>query len=354
MKIWEKCRLGVDATIKEAIENLEASELQIALVLDKGDILKGVVTDGDIRRGLLKGASLQTPVREIMNNLPVTMTRLTRDADIIRLMRAKNIHQVPIVDEDGRLEDLELLMPLLARHVQHSTVDNWVVLMAGGLGTRLRPLTENTPKPLLPVGGKPLLTTIVTNFLNQGFDTFFFSINYKAEMVKTHFGDGRAIGAKITYLEEKERLGTAGSLRLLPEKATKPVIVMNGDLLTRIDFRKLIDFHTEQNAKATMCVRDYRFQVPYGVAVIEDNKLKGLSEKPVHQFFVNAGIYVLNPEILEMIPETGYFDMTELFEQLIQQDKEVAVFPVHEYWMDIGRFEDLEQARAEFSTMFEE
>ena len=216
--------------------------------------------------------------------------------------------------------------------------------MAGGTGTRLRPLTENSPKPLLTVGDKPLLEGIIENFVRQGFSKFFISVNYLAESIKDHFGDGAKWGAHIIYLDEDKPLGTAGALKLLPEKPTSPVIVMNGDLVTKIDFRDVLDFHSTQSSVATMCVREYDFQVPFGVVETQGAMIQSIDEKPVHKFFVNAGIYVIDPDALEIIPDDQKFDMTELFDQLVQGSQPAAAFPVHEYWMDIGRLDDFHRA----------
>jgi NDP-sugar pyrophosphorylase family protein len=216
---------------------------------------------------------------------------------------------------------------------------NWVVLMAGGLGTRLRPLTEDCPKPMLPVGGKPILESILESFVEQGFRRFFFSVNYKAEMVQDHFGDGSRWGVRIDYLHEDRRLGTAGALSLLDDRPDAPLVVMNGDLLTRASFDKLLDFHYAQSATATMTVRDYDFQVPYGVVKIDGTQIVSIEEKPVQKFFVSAGIYVLSPSV---------FDMPSLFSRLINEGQKVAAYPLKEYWLDIGRIEEFERAQREW------
>jgi NDP-sugar pyrophosphorylase family protein len=224
--------------------------------------------------------------------------------------------------------------------------------MAGGLGTRLRPLTENTPKPLLPVGGRPLLETIVENFANQGFQKIFLSVNYKAEMFEQHFGDGSRFGVQIEYIHESDRMGTAGALTMLPSRPENPLIVMNADLLTTLDFRQFLEFHRAHRAKATMGVREYAFQVPYGVVEADGERLVSISEKPVHQFFVSAGMYILEPEVLDRIPAGCFFDMPTLFQSMLDEKVDAAVFPVREYWLDIGRLDDLERAQVEFGKFF--
>jgi len=220
-------------------------------------------------------------------------------------------------------------------------------LMAGGLGSRLGELTKDTPKPLLKVGTKPILEVILENFISHGFHRFYISVNYKAEMIRDYFGDGSRWGVEIRYLHEHKRLGTAGALSLLPDNPTLPVLVMNGDLLTKVNFRQLIDFHNETNSKATMCVREFELQVPYGVVQIANHRLRAIEEKPVQRFFVNGGIYVLSPDMLQFIPEDSFYDMPTLFDEIIARGEETSVFPIREYWIDIGRADDFERANDE-------
>ncbi|MGQ9826160.1 MAG: nucleotidyltransferase family protein, partial [Desulfotomaculales bacterium] len=230
--------------------------------------------------------------------------------------------------------------------------NNVVVIMAGGLGSRLRPLTDECPKPLLKVGGKPLLETILENFLEYGLYNFYFSVNYRAEMIREYFGDGSRWGANIEYINEEKRLGTAGALSLLPEKPKNTVLVMNGDLLTKINFEHLLDFHADTKADATMCVKEYNFQIPYGVVKTDRHRLIEIEEKPVKTFFISAGIYAIEPAVIDLIPRNTYFDMPGLFEKLIKENREAAVFPIREYWLDIGHKEDFERANGEFSEVF--
>lgn len=334
----------LEASIHEAIAAIDRGGRQIAMVVDAGGRLVATVTDGDVRRGLLRGVGLDAPVTEIMQGHPVSARQADGREAAIGLMRRKQLHHMPIVDADGRLCDL-LWIDNLAGVAHH---DTRVVLMAGGLGMRLRPLTEKVPKPMLPVGGRPILEHILSNFLEQGFSRFTISLNYRGEMVREHFGDGRKLGAEIDYVEEPDRLGTAGALSMLPERPDAPFIVMNGDLLTAMRFDALMRFHGEVGATATMCARDYSIQVPYGVICMEGTRLVGIEEKPVHTHFVNAGIYVLSPEALDLIEPGQPLDMPVLFERIIAGNGTPSVFPVREFWMDIGRMEDLERARAEF------
>jgi NDP-sugar pyrophosphorylase family protein len=242
---------------------------------------------------------------------------------------------------------LESMMDLLAREA----LPNAVVLMAGGRGQRLKPLTDLCPKPLLRIGDKPILEIILENFVSQGFRNFFISVNYMAEKVEGHFGDGARFGANITYLRENEPLGTAGALTMLPE-LDLPFLVMNGDLLTKVNFAHLLDFHTEKKAAATMCVRPYTSQIPYGVVHVDEHKLVRIEEKPTQTVFVNAGIYALSPQALAHIPVGRPFDMPALFESLMAKGQKTLAFPVREYWIDIGRVGDYEQAQTDYTRHF--
>ncbi|CAH0117997.1 UTP--glucose-1-phosphate uridylyltransferase [Paenibacillus sp. CECT 9249] len=345
---WRSIAVLPDHTILHTMEAIDRGTMQIALVTDSDKRLLGTVTDGDIRRGILKGKSLDAPVTEIMNNKPI-IGFVGEDQDkLMQKMRFAGIRQIPVVDQEGRVIYLETLKEIS----KVKRRDNWVVLMAGGLGSRLRPLTEKCPKPLLEVGGKPLLETIIENFKIYGFYKFFISVNYKAEMIEKYFGSGIKHGVEIKYIRENKRLGTAGALSLLPQNPSDPLIVMNGDLLTKVNFTHMLDFHHQQRGVATMCLRDYEFQVPYGVIDVDRSRLIGISEKPVFRHFVNAGIYVLNPEVLTFIPKNSYYDMTTLFETLINNHFVTSAFPIREYWMDIGRIDDFEQANNEFYEVF--
>ncbi len=349
MKQWKKAIVLPTASVRDTIRTIEQGAIQIAFVVDQDQHLLGTVTDGDIRRAILRGVSLDDAAKKVMNAHPVTASSAMDREAIMEIMRQKLIHQIPIIDQAGCIVDVELLDNLL----QREQPQNWVVLMAGGLGSRLRPLTDETPKPLLKIGNKPLLEIILENFIEQGFKKFYFSVNYKAEMVESYFGSGSRWGAEIRYLRETERMGTAGPLSLLPERLAQPMIVMNADLLTKLNFRQLLNFHNEHKAKATMCVREYDFQVPYGVVSIENTRITAIDEKPVQRFFVNAGIYVLEPEALALIPASRFYDMPELFAAMIERKWESAVFPIREYWLDVGRLEDFQRANGEYPGLSE-
>ncbi|MBF0351784.1 MAG: nucleotidyltransferase family protein [SAR324 cluster bacterium] len=348
MKDWHKTLLQSSQTLQDAIQLLEREALQIVMVVDSENHLLGTVTDGDIRRGLLKGFTLQHPLDEVMSRSPKTASVDDSEEQVFSLMKQKQIHQIPILDKDQRVIGLKLLDEML----KPARYDNWVVLMAGGLGTRLGILTRDCPKPLLKVGSKPLLETILDNFIDAGFYRFYISINYLGEQIREYFGDGSKKGIEIRYLQEKDPLGTAGALSLIDNPPELPMIIMNGDILTKVNFINLLNYHREHHSIATMCVREYDFQVPYGVVQIENYRIQAIEEKPVQRFFVNAGIYVLSSPALSYIPSHYFFDMPQLFQKLMHAGLETVVFPIREYWIDIGQVEDFKRANGEFHEYF--
>ncbi|MBU0571717.1 MAG: nucleotidyltransferase family protein [Candidatus Omnitrophica bacterium] len=348
MDAWKELLIDLSSPIIKAIEEIDAGKAKILIVVDKEKKLKGTITDGDIRRGILKGVSFDDKIERIINPSPRTASAGDKLEDIMALMKEKQLSHIPVIDDSGYVVGVRAYDEI--RDVP--TSDHWVVLMAGGMGNRLRPLTEECPKPLLTVGTKPILETILENFKEYGFKKFFLSVNYKVNMIKDYFGDGSRWGIEIGYLCEDKRLGTAGALGLLPEKPEGSVIVMNGDLITKVNFRHLLDFHKEHGSKATMCVREYDFQVPFGVVKMNDHNISKIDEKPVHKFFINAGIYVLEPEVVSGISGEKCLDMPHLFNALVEEGKEPVAFPIREYWVDIGRIDDLERADGEFSAVF--
>lgn len=349
MFITDTKRLQVAPTdeIRTAILAIDVNELQTALVVDAAGRLLGIVTDGDVRRGLLRGAQLSDSVATIQNEAPLTAPAGASPQYVDALMQRSSLFRIPLVDEAGRVVALAVALPRPA-----ALHDNLVVLMAGGLGTRLGELTRDTPKPLLNVGPHPILETIVEGFCRQGFHRFAISVNYRAEMIERYFGDGSRWGAHITYLREDRRLGTAGALGLLPALPQETLLVMNADVLTRVDYRRMLDFHAATGAAATMAVRDYSQEVPFGVVELSEEHVTQLVEKPVTHYFINAGIYALEPECLELVPAGEYYDMTSLLVELLHNTRKVSSFPVHEYWQDVGRPADLSQAREVYSQVF--
>ena len=337
-----------NVTVRDAIAAIDRSRRQIALVIDADGRLVATVTDGDVRRGILKGVDLDGPVAQVMHRDPTTVRDTDDETAVRRLMREKKFHHVPVLDAEGRLVDLATVDALFGVTPRNTRV----VLMAGGLGKRLRPLTETIPKPMLDVGGRPLLEQIIAGFADQGFTRISISVNYRKEMVQEHFGDGSAFGVEIDYIEETEPLGTAGALSLMKTRPEGPFIVMNGDLLVSLRFANLLKFHHDIGAAATMVVREYAHQVPYGVVRAEGNVMTGIEEKPTERFFVNGGIYVLSPEAFDAIEPGVALDMPTLLTRLHDAGGKVAVFPLAEYWRDIGQIDDLEAARSEFGSVF--
>ncbi len=346
---WTVTIVSPDAPLEQTLAAMDSGGWRIALVCDEDRHLQGVITDGDVRRALLRHAGLDTPAKAVMNPRPVTTSMDTDRSQRLRLMLERSIERLPIVDEQGRVCGIELLRDMIAPPARN----NAVVLMAGGFGTRLRPLTQERPKPLLHVGDKPILEHILESFVEHGFHRFYISVHYKADMIRAHFGDGSRWGVEIHYLHEDEPLGTAGCLAHLPDEALQaPVLVMNGDILTRVNFEALLNFHEEEQVAATLCVREYSFQIPFGVVRAEGHRLKSIEEKPVVQQFVSAGIYVLNPEVIRSIKQVPV-DVPDVLTRLQQEQQPVGVFPLHEYWLDIGRMDDFRRAQEEYVALFD-
>lgn len=344
MSSWRDALVSSSMTLRQTIEAITAGNLQIALVVDAQNKLLGTITDGDIRKAILAGKDLEITAAEAMRINPATSAASSPRAAILKVMRERRIHQMPLIDESGTVVDVLTVDDIIGAKQK----SNAVVIMAGGLGTRLYPLTQDTPKPMLNVGGKPILETIIQSFIDQGYINFFVSLNYKAEMISEYFGDGSRLGASITYLHETTRLGTAGGLSLLPNNIDCPVIVMNGDLLTRISVDSLLDFHERENAIATMVVREDNYQIPFGVVEVNGTQIVGVTEKPTQRHLVNAGIYVISAKGLEDIPAETYYDMPTHFTKLASLGHRTAAFPLHEYWVDIGRLDELERAQREW------
>ncbi len=333
--------LPPEASVRDAIACIDRGRAHVVFVVDPDNRLIGSITDGDVRRGFLRGLGLDQPIREIMNPSP-SSAPINESPEVLKeLMSSRGLRHIPIVDATKRVLGVETLESLL----QARERPNWVVLMAGGLGTRLRPLTNASPKPLLPIGGKTLLETILESFISHGFRRFFISVYYKSEMVKAHFGDGGKWGVSIEYIEESEPLGTAGALGLLPEVPEQPLILMNGDILTRVNFAHLLEFHNDQGGEATMCVRKYDFQVPYGTVQLEGYRMLRIAEKPMYTFYVNAGIYVFSPHAVARVARGRRKDVPALLDEVIADGGEIAAFPIHEYWLDIGQMDDFLRAQ---------
>jgi dTDP-glucose pyrophosphorylase len=335
-------------TIHDALVAINSNpKFKIAIVLDENEKLIGVVTDGDIRRALLVNEPLDTSVTKIMNSRPITATIEATRKDLIQIMEKKGIEVIPIVSKDE-------LIGLESFHEASKLklYDNPVFIMAGGFGTRLRPLTDNCPKPMLKIGGKPMLEILIDSFIKSGFNNFYISTHYLPEQIRDYFGDGSRKEVSITYVHEESPLGTGGALGLLPENVAKlPLVLINGDILTKIDFGKLIEFHDNNKAESTMCVREYEYQVPFGVVEGEGCNVTSMAEKPIQRFFINAGIYILNSSVIKTVKPHNYLDMPTLLEQQIAKSQKVLKFPIYEYWLDIGRMDDFNRAQRDYASL---
>ncbi|MBA3662157.1 MAG: CBS domain-containing protein [Gammaproteobacteria bacterium] len=349
---WKDVLIRIDTPIITAIQLLDAKSLRVLLVVDENQRLLGIITDGDIRRYLLKHAPLEATVDKIMNKNPVFANISESQEQILMRMHALNILHIPIVDGRNQVIGLETYESFFEKR----TRDNWIILMAGGVGKRLRPLTLDCPKPLIKIGNKPIAEILLENLIKSGFKNYIFSLNYKSEMIRDYFGTGERWGINISYIQEVEELGTAGSLSLLPFLEHKPFFVINADILTNINFGHVLDFHQEKKDKtiATICVRQHQSKIPFGLVHIDemDSRLIDIEEKPIKNYFVNGGIYILEPEILRHLNFNTYCDMPHLLNHLVKKGFHVATFPIHEYWLDIGHHDNLLKAASDYLEVF--
>jgi len=342
LKLWEQILVLPQMPLAEAIALMDQQGRRSLVVVDEQRFLLGTVSDGDVRRSLLKGISLASPVADIMQKEPRVAQADWSKTRLLACMERFQLLLLPVVSDDGHLISIEFLYDLL----QKPKLENAVCLMAGGFGTRLRPLTESCPKPMLKLGDKPILELIMLRFIQAGFHRFFISTHYMPEQIMAHFGDGSKWGVSIDYLHESQPLGTAGALGLLPQQElAEPVFVMNGDLLTDIDFLQLLSFHEEQGGEATVCVRKFDYQVPYGVVSTDGHRITAIIEKPVHHYFVNAGIYLLEPEFIRQVKPGDQIDMPTLLSARLQDGNQVNHFQVEQDWIDIGRLDDFKKAQ---------
>lgn len=349
MTSWESILISPNLPLQAVIGVLDRGGLQIAVVVDGQQRILGTVTDGDVRRALIRQVTLEAPVSEVMNPHPRTAPAGSTREDVLQIMERHQVSQIPVVDADNSIVGIETLHGLL--HGRRR--DNAVFLMAGGFGKRLQPLTENCPKPLLNVGDKSILEIIIENFVDAGFHRFFISTHYRPEMIRERIGDGSRWNIDVQYVHEEEPLGTGGALGLLPKGViNEPMFMMNGDLLTKLNFNQLLDFHEKNNGMATMCVREYEHRVPYGVIESDGLRVTGMVEKPSYRYFINAGIYVLSPRLIESVEGGKRIDMPTLLEERLAADQQVNIFPVHEYWLDIGRMEDFQRAQYDVAGLF--
>lgn len=336
------------ATVQDAMAAIDAGGRGIALLVHADGRFLRTITDGDLRRAILAGHAVTTRLDaalDIQAVRSVTAPVNTPRDEQLALMVRSGVRHLPLLNPDGTVAELSC-----AEHVQDDKLQLQAVIMAGGFGTRLRPLTDDTPKPMLPVGGRPLMERTIEGLQRAGVSRINVTTHYMPEKIMQHFGGGQKFGVELNYVAEDQPLGTAGALRLISE-VDEPLLVMNGDILTNIDYRSLLKYHREHNAKLTVALRQYEMQVPYGVVEAKDGLVSELREKPRITFLVNAGIYLLEPSVLQYIPESGRYDMTDLINRLLQQGETVVGFPVMEYWLDIGRLDDFQKAQEDVNRV---
>ena len=341
-----KYTVSPTTTIFEALQLVDKNAKQMAVLVDNDRNIIGVITDGDIRRAILKGIPLNSSVVDVVNKTPLIGSKNESKKSLISKMQDRSVPFIPLLDSANKLVEILFLSDLL----NISRKNNSVIIMAGGKGTRLGELTRNCPKPMLKIGSKPILETIIAHLSSFGFHDFYISVNHLKEQIMEYFAKGEKMGVKISYLHENKPLGTAGALANFEQQNSEPVIVMNGDIYTDMDFSALIDIHKSNNAAATVCLRKYDCQIPYGVVRTNNRQITTIEEKPVLSYFVNAGIYTFDPMILKMIPKNTYYPMTKFLEKLLKNGKLVYSHEIDGIWIDIGRHDDFKNA-SQIATM---
>lgn len=342
-ELWRQAILPVNATLQQAIGNLDQVAIKIVLVVNETGVLEGIISDGDIRRGLLRELDLNSPIASVIHRNPLVVPPEMGREMVMQLMFANKVQQIPVVDEHHHVVGLHLWDEITTPPRR----SNLMVIMAGGMGARLRPHTENCPKPMLPVAGKPMLEHIIDRAKLEGFNHFVLAIHYLGQMIEEYFGDGERLGVQIDYLREQAPLGTAGALSLLNPRPDTPFVVTNGDVITDIRYGELLDFHIRHDAAATMAVRVHEWQHPFGVVQTQGLDIIGFEEKPVARSHINAGVYALDPAALDVLGADSHCDMPTLFERLQSKAKRTVAYPMHEPWLDVGRPDDLNRANIE-------
>ncbi len=333
--------LPPSSSLREAIGVIDRGAVQACLVVDESGKLLGMLSDGDVRRALLGGHSLEAKIGELMNADFRFIGAPAHPRGAEDFMRRHQIRHVPVLTGSGQVEEFLTLSDPPARGAGNLPV----VVMAGGQGLRLRPLTEQVPKPMLPVGNKPMLERIIDRCIAAGLTDIYLAVNYLASQIRSYFGDGSRWGVEINYLEEQDALGTAGPLGLLPAEIEDSVVVLNGDVLTDVDLSRIIEFHWESGSSATVALREFVVEVPYGVVSLDGFAVQAIQEKPSFRHFINAGVYVLRKEVIDLVPSHQAMDMPDLIHDVIDKGFSVSGFPLHEEWLDVGSHESLEQAR---------
>lgn len=331
-------KINATKTIKEAIKKIQLNENKIVYVVDKKNVIIGTITDGDVRRGLIKGFNLQDNVTRFMNT-KFSYAKFIKGKKIYKKYFNINKNQIPIINSKNQLISNDSIQDIKKNY------NNEIVIMAGGYGKRLKPLTNKIPKPMLKVNGNPILELIINNFKNSGFNNFHISVNYKKDEIKKYFNKGKKFNVKIEYIEEKKPLGTAGSLKLLKKKNKLPIIITNGDVLTKVNYENLLKFHQENNSDITVAIRELNYQIQYGVLKFRNGQIISISEKPIENFHINAGVYILNPKVLKFKCLNKYCDMTDLINYALKYKKNVFGFPLYEDWIDIGNIENYNKVK---------
>ena len=340
---WEKSILANNLKVKDAISNLNNTSLKIVIVVDENENFFGTITDGDIRRALLQGFNLDSPLLEVTNKNPIYASMSLGKKDVLVLMKSNKINQVPIIDTNRNIVGLHL-----AENLDSSiNFSNKIVIMAGGKGKRLYPITKNIPKPLVRVAGKPMIEHIIERAKIEGFNNFIISINYLGHMIQDYFENGDKLNVSIEYIKEDTPLGTAGALSLIKSIPKEPIIVTNGDVFTDIRFSEILNFHNNHDAEGTMAVKLHESQNPYGVVNIKGIEIIDLQEKPIIKNYINAGVYVLEPLVLNFLLRNNYCDMPLLFKKIKENNKKIIAFPMHEPWTDVGKMDDLKKLTKE-------
>jgi dTDP-glucose pyrophosphorylase len=338
----------IGTPLRKALAAINSNSLAIALIIDKGDRLIGTVTDGDIRRALLAGVTLDKKVELVMHKNPTTARAGTSRDELLRLMKLHQVSQIPLVDAQGRVIGIEILSELLEGP---KIKQNPVVIFAGGLGKRLYPLTAETPKPMLPVGGRPVLEHIIQRLAVHGFVNIYLALHYKGEQIEQQLGDGKSLGVNISYVREPEPLGTVGALRLIKSELKMDFLVLNADLLTAVNFEHFMEHHIGTKNELTVGVKEFATQLPYGVVKLQGTSIMALNEKPVETHLVSVGIYGMNPSVLSLIPPKGPYDMPSLITASIKRKRKVAAFLINDYWLDIGTKSDYEKAQRDIQEL---
>lgn len=340
-KPFETCRVRLGSPLRQALQSLDDSALGIVLVEELSGRVVGTLTDGDVRRAFLKGATMTTPLDDYIMRTFVSVGPAASRAEVLDLMQSRWLSQVPILDEAGRLIGLHTLHEILGAAPR----PNWAVIMAGGRGERLRPLTDTVPKPMIHVAGRPILERIILHLVGAGVRQIFLAVNYKADVIESHFGNGARFGCRIDYLRETMPLGTGGALSLLPAVPQQPMLVLNGDLLTQFDVGNLMTFHMHGGFSATVGIHEYTHTVPFGVVEVVDDCIVQMREKPSEVWLTNAGIYVLDPAVVARVPKASEFPLPALIEECLDRKERVGAFPIETDWIDVGHQAELKRAR---------